>query len=230
MRNASLLLTVCLLPAWSANPAARIGPVTTRLDVQGQLVEVTVSGTIMPVRDALHAILSADLADLQRKLTPLVAAQLNQSNRCGERLTIQRVTLAPAAPSAMLTAAVHFEKWGCAKAFGKEIVKKLAAGDGAVAVKLTPEVAEGKSLRLAAEVVSIDASGPLADLLRSGSLGDAVREKIRASLVTALQKCTDFEATLPEVIEEHAVIGGAEFRDGGEGRLILQVESEIRAR
>ena len=227
MRNVCLLLTVCLLPAWPAEPVFHIPPVTSRLDFQGQPLQVTVSGTIWPVGDALHANLSADLTELQRNLTALLAAQLNQSNRCGERLTIERATLAPVAPSGMLTAAVHFEKWGCAKAFGKEMVKKLVAGDGTVGVKLTPEVADGGTLRLAVDVTSVDATGPVGDLLRSGSLGDAVREKIRASLVAALQKSTDLKTTLPEAVQEIAVIRRAEFRDGGEGRLMLSVESEI---
>ncbi len=176
---------------------------------------------------ALHANLFADLAELQRNLTTLLAAQLNQSNRCGERLTIERATLAPAAPSGILTAAVHFEKWGCAKAFGKEMVKKLVAGDGTVGVKLTPEVADGSTLRLAADVTSIDATGPVGDMLRSGSLGDAVREKIRTSLVSALQKSTDLKTVCPRRCRRSRRYARAEFRDGGEGRLILSVESEI---
>jgi len=234
MRIVSLLVAACFLPAWSAEPEWHIPPVTTRLDVQGQRLEVTVSGTVVAVRapgqaqEVVRVKLDADLAELQRNLTALLAAQLNQSNRCGERLTIERATLVPAAPSGMLTAAVHFEKWGCAKALGKEIVKRLVAGDGTVGVKLTPEVADGNTLRLAADVTSIDATGPVGDLLRSGSLGDAMREKIRATLVSALQKSTDLKATLPAAVQEIAAIRRAEFRDGGEGRLILSVESEIR--
>lgn len=232
MRIVSLLVAVCLLPAWSAGPEWHIPPVTTRLDVHGQPLDVTVSGTVAPARagqgqEAIRVNLDADLAELQRNLTVLMAAQLNQSNRCGERLTIERATLVPAAPSGLLTAAVHFEKWACAKAFGKEMVKKLVAGDGAVALKLTPEVADGKTLRLAADVTSIDATGPVGDLLRSGSLGDAVREKIRAALVNALEKSTDLKTALPEAVGEVAALRGAQFRDGGEGRLILSVESEI---
>ena len=141
---------------------------------------------------------------------------------------MERATLVPAAPTGLLTALVHFEKWGCVKAFGKEIVKKLVTGEGTVGVKLTPEVADGNTLRLAADVTSIDATGPFGDLLRSGSLGDAVREKIRARLLSALQKSTDLKAALPAAVQEVAAIRAAEFRDGGEGRLILAVESEIR--
>ena len=228
MRNVCLLLAAGLLPAWPAEPVFHIPPATTRLDFQGQPLQVAVSGTIWPVGDALHANLFADLTDLQRNLTAVLAVQLNQSNRCGERLAVEHATLAPAAPSGMVTAAVHFEKWGCAKAFGKEIVKKLAAGDGTVGVKLTPEAADGKNaVRLAAEVTSIDAAGPAGDALRSGAMGDAVRQKIRASLVAALEKSMDLKAALPAAVADLAAIRGAEFRDAGEGRLLLVVESEI---
>jgi len=223
---------VCFLPVWSAEPVWQLPPVTTKLDVHGQPLEVTVSGTVVTVRtgegqEAIRVKLDADLSALQLNLTSLLAAQLNQSHRCGERLTIERATLVPATPSGTLTAVVHFEKWGCAKAFGKEIVKRLVAGDGTVRVRLTPEVAGGNTLRLAADVTSIDASGPAGDMLRSGPLGDAMREKIGATLLSALQQSTNLEATLPAAVQEIAVIRGAEFRNGGEGRLILSVESEI---
>lgn len=232
MRTVAFLL-IYFPPAWCADPTWLVPPLTTRIDVQGQPLEVTVSGTLAAApsvngQEAIRVKLDADLADLQRNLTPLLAARLNQSNRCGERLSVERATLVPEAPTGLLTAQVHFEKWGCVKAFGKEVVKKLVTGEGTVGVKLTPEVTGGNTLRLAADVTSIDATGPVGDLLRSGSLGDAVREKIRDAVLSALQKSTDLQAALPGAVQEIAAIRGAEFRDGGEGRLVLSVESEIR--
>ena len=134
--------------------------------------------------------------------------------------------LVPAAPSGLLTGDVHFEKWGCAKAFGKEIVKRLVAGEGRVVVKLTPQVEEGVGVRLGAEVVSVDADGALGEMLRSGPLGEALKEKVRNSLVSALGKSTDFMASLPPAVREVAAIRRADFADGGGGRLLLAIWGE----
>jgi len=220
------------VPLWCAD-VWRIPPVGTTLNVEGQPLSVVISGTVSadpPNRgqQTIRAKLDADLTDLQRNLTPLLRSQLDRSERCGERLSVESATLVPAAPFAMLTANLHFEKWACAKAFGKEVVKKLIAGDATVGLRLAPEVDGGNTLRLQADVTSIEAGGPLGELLRSGTLGDALREKIRATLVSALRKTTDPKATLPPAVQAIIALQSAEFGDGGGGRLRLSLSSEIR--
>jgi len=69
--------------------------------------------------------LTVDLGDFQEHLTPVLAAQVNRSERCGDRLSVEHAVIAPSAPSAVLTANVNFERYGCVKAFGKEIAKRL---------------------------------------------------------------------------------------------------------
>ena len=44
--------------------------------------------------------LTADLTGLQENLTPLLAAQLDKDDKCGERIAIQQATLTPAPPAA----------------------------------------------------------------------------------------------------------------------------------
>lgn len=68
--------------------------------------------------------MTADLGNFQENLTPVLAARLNRSDRRGERLTVERAVLAPAEPSGALRAYVHYERFACAKAFGKEVVKR----------------------------------------------------------------------------------------------------------
>jgi len=217
-----------LAAAWCAEPAARIPPVSATVNIEGQPVQLSVSGSVFTAaadegREIVRVELNADLADFQRNLTAILGAQLNQSNRCGERLTVLNAKLVPAAPAAALTLAAHVEKWACAKAFGKEIVKRLVGGDSTIGVRLTPQVEEG-AVKLAAEVTSIEADGSLGELLRS----DAIREEIRASVVSAVQKSTDFKTALPPAVQEIVSLERAQFAGAGDGRLALAVSSEVR--
>lgn len=119
-------------------------------------------------------------------------------------------------------------KVGLRQGFGKEIVKKLVGGDSVVGVRLTPQVDDHNVLRLAADVTSMEATGQLGEMLHSGPLGDALREKIRRTLVAALQKITALKEILPPAFQDIVVIRGAEFRDGGTGNLTLALTSEVR--
>lgn len=227
-----MMLALGSLAARAADGALRIPPIPIKLDVEGRPLAVTVSGTVSsapaaPGGSALRVKLDADLSDLQRNLTDILRAQLNRDEKCGERIAVQIATLVPAAPAATLTANLHMEKWACAKAFGKEIAKRLTGGDATVVVRLTPALEDAGALRLDADVVSMDASGQLGELLRSGSLGDALREKIRRSLVSSLRKVADLKASLPPAVQQIVAIRGAEFRDGGSGALALTITSEM---
>jgi hypothetical protein len=144
--------------------------------------------------------LDADLSDLQRQITPILRAQLSQDNRCGYRLSVDQATLSPAAPASSLMANVHYEKWGCAKAFGKEIIKKLIGGNGVIRMRLTPVVENSDTVQLRAEVLSIDADGQLGEALRSGSFGEALQEKIRKTIVSAIEKSTKLTESLPPAV------------------------------
>src|SRR5579863_6495421 len=132
------LAVACVAWAQPNRLTLEIPPVKTSLDIEGQPVGFTVWGTVTAPRLSV----TVDLGGLQENLTPVLAAQLNRSDRCGERLSVERAVLAPAAPSSVLTAYVHYERFGCVKAFGKEVVKKLVGGNGVVEVNLSPSVGE----------------------------------------------------------------------------------------
>jgi hypothetical protein len=207
-------------------------PVKTVLQIEKEPIPVTVTGFISKVpggadQDAFKLDLDVDLGGLQEHLTGLLAAQLNQSNRCGERLSIEQATLAPSAPAALLTAHIHFEKWACAKAFCKELTKKVIGGNATLQVRLTPAVEARRSVKLDSTVLSIEADGTLGEALRSGSLGDSLREKIRSSLQSAVQKAVNFDATLPPALESVAAIQSVRFRDAG-GRLDCNFLGEVK--
>jgi len=206
--------------------------VKTALNIENQPIAVTVSGVISGVSAVSAAAafklkLAADLSDLQQNMTVLLRSELNRSERCGDRLSVSRATLAPAAPSGLLTATLHYEKWGCAKVFGKQVVKRLAGGNGTIQVRLTPIVDANSTVRLAAEMGSVEADGSLGELLRSGSLGAALRDKVRTTLSSAMEKA-NLAATVPREIQTVTTIQSAEFADGGEGRLLLGLTGEVR--
>jgi hypothetical protein len=205
----------------------KIPPVKTSVELAGQSIEVSLSGVITG-QGPYQLAVAADLGNLQENLTSILGAQLNQSERCGNRLTVDRAVLAPTlTPSADLTAYVHYERYACAKAFGKEIVKRLVGGNGVVEVNLAPSFEAGQ-IALVARVVQVDSDGSLGEILRSGTLGDSVREKIRTSIESALRKSADLKSALPEEIESVATIKTIQFADGGSGRLRLDINGEVR--
>ena len=222
------LAVACLAQAQTSNPTLKIPPVKTSFNPEGQPVEITAWGAVSAAPSGVFRLaLTVDLGNFQEHLTPVLAAQLNRSDRCGERLSVERAVLTPAAPSALLTANVHYERYACAKAFGKEIVKRLAGGNGVVEVNLTPSITENR-IALAAEVRKIDADGSLGELLRSGSLGDSIRDKIAASIESAIQRSANLKSTLPAEVENAAAIQTVQFADGGSGRLWLTISGAVR--
>jgi len=221
-------VVLCAAQGTNGNAPLRIPPVKATLNLQGQPIQVTSWGAVSgAVAGTFRVEVTVDLSGFQENLTPVLRSLLDRSDRCGERLSVQRARLAPSAPLGVLTAYVHYERFGCVKAFGKEIVKRLVAGDGVVEVQLTPSV-EGNTVLLAAQVRKIDADGSLGELLRSGSLGDSLREKIAASIQSAIQKSTDLKSTLPAGIANVALIQSAQFADGGAGQLWLTIAGEVR--
>jgi hypothetical protein len=131
-------------------------------------------------------------------------------------------------PASLVVATLHLERWTCVKVFGKERPNKLVGGNGTIQVKLTPAVDEGTTLRLVPEIGRIDADGPLGEFLRSGSLGDAIREKITRALLSAMEKGTNFKATLPPVAQDYVTIQDARFQDDGSGNLNVILDGQIR--
>ena len=218
------MFTGLVLGALCFGQTATIPPVKTSLNLEGQAVAISLWGTISS-EHAEHARLSvtADLADLQEKLTPILATQLNRSDRCGERLSVEKAVLSPAG---LLTANVHFERFACVKAFGKEMVKRLVGGNAVVKVNLTPSIAENR-IALTAEVREIEADGSLGEALHSGSFGDSIREKLKTSIESSIQKAVNLKSTLPAGTEGAITLESARFSDGGEGKLFLTTEGQL---
>lgn len=206
---------VCL----AQTDTVKLPPFKTSIALEGQPVAITVWGNVSPG----HLSATVDLGDFQDHLTPILAAQMNRSDKCGERLTVEKAVLAS---SGVLTANVHYEHFGCAKAFGKEITKRLVGGDAVVEVKLTPGVADNH-IAMDAEVRKIDADGSLGEALHSGSFGDSIRQKIAANIESSVRKSADLKSALPAGVDSVVTLRTVQFADGGAGRLWLSVAGDL---
>jgi hypothetical protein len=220
--------------ATAQNVAFKIPPVKIPLQIKEQSIAITASGLVSvhaTDRDAssFRLELTADLSELQQNMTALLSSQLDKNEDCGERIAIQQAELAPMDPTSVATVQLHYERWACAKVFGKEKSKKLIGGNAVIEIKLTPAVErDNTELRLVPEVGKIEADGSLGELLRSGSLGDMLKEKIRASILSAMQKGTNLSATIPPALQGHVEIRNAEFKDAGGGKLAVLLVGEGR--
>jgi len=204
------------------------------VSIKDQRVTMVASGliTLITKKQGLNILnlqLTADLSDLQQNMTDLLSAELDKDDHCGDRIAIQHATLTPTAPASLAMVQLHYERWACAKVFGKQEAKRVVGGNAVMQMTLTPAVEEDNTeLRLVPEIGPIQADGSLGELLRSGTLGDMLREKIRKAILSALQKGTDLSATLPQAVQGYAKIKDSRFKDAGSGRLLVLLDGEIQ--
>jgi len=212
----------------------QIPPVKIPLNVKDQPITIAASAIVAVIRkerglNLVKLELSADLSDLQQNLTGVLSAALDKNDGCGDHIAIQHATLAPQEPSSQAVVELHYERWACAKVFGKRQAKRLTGGNAVMQMKLTPAVEKDDTeLRLVPVVGPIEADGSFGELLRSGTLGELLREKIRNEVLAALQKGTNLSATLPPATQGYARIQNARFKDAGSGHLSVVLNGEFR--
>jgi hypothetical protein len=207
-----------------------IAPVRSLVNFKDQAIAIRTSGVISKGvaeggQNTFKLELTADLSDLQQNITEVLRTQLNKADRCGEQIAIRNASLTPSAPSGLVVVQLHFERWAC---FGRDTMNEMAEGNGRIEVKLTPALGEDGTLRLVAEVGRVDAEGLVADLLRSGSLGDSVRDTIAQSVLSAMRQGGDFKVTLPATAQGYATLRRAQFQGTGAGKLMAVFGGEIR--
>jgi hypothetical protein len=212
--------------------------VKTSVTIEGRTVGITVSGALTQIEEqpidqknaqrTFHLELDEDLSDLQQNIGDFLNAELSNVNPCGERLAVRQAMLTPSAPSSLLVLRLHYERWSCIRQFGQTSSNELAESDGTVEIKLTPVVGQTNTLKINSEFGHIDASGMFADSLRSGDLGDDLRDKVSTCILAALRAGTDFKTTLPPALENSAAIQSAQFRDAGAGVLNVVLEGKTQ--
>jgi hypothetical protein len=212
--------------------AFNLHAVKAPVSLQGRTIAITVSGALTQIeaqngQRTFNVELDEDLSDLQQNIGDLLNAQLGNA-QCGERLAVRQAMFMPSAPSSLLVLRLHYERWSCIRQFGQTTSNELAENDGTVEVKLTPVVEQQNALKLNAEFGRIDTTGMFADSLRSGDLGDDLREKISTSVLAALQAATEFKTTLPLALQNSVAIQNVQFRDAGAGVLNVVFEGKTQ--
>jgi hypothetical protein len=107
---------------------------------------------------------------------------------------------------------------------------EVMEANGTMTVKITPEVEKDGSLSILTQIETVEANGMLAEMLRSGLLGETVREKmkIKKSFVTALQNSLKFNAVVLSMGPDSAAIETAKFvRDGDGGTLAIALDGHL---
>ncbi len=194
-----------------------------------QKVQVAVSGVLSQIRAqagqrTFQLVLVADLSQMQQNITDLMRDKLETAATCGERVEVRQASLTPAAPASVLTLWLHYERWICA---GQRAATELAEGDGKAEFKLTAMVDQANTLKVSAAFTRIDATGMFGDALRSGSLGDDLRDQVADSVLSAAQAASDFKTALPPALQNSATLQTAKFQDQGVGGLIVVLEGRI---
>jgi len=224
----SLGLLAGLAHGQSGTVAFQIPPVKTTIDVKGQPIEISAWGSVSGgAAGNFRVALTADFGHFQENLASVLRAHLDKSDRCGTRMRVERAELIPTEPLGLLTAHVYYERFGCAKAFGKEIVKRLVGGNALFEVELTPLVDENHP-HVDAKVRKIEADGSLGEVMRSEAIGDKIREKAAESIESAIQRSANLKSVLPAEAEGILRLRSLRFVDGGTGRLWLTVDGDAR--
>ena len=77
------------------------------------------------------------------------------------------------------------------------------------------------------QVTHTEGSGSVGEMLRTGSLGDDLRDNITSTVLSALQQAVNSKKALPAAAQDHATMQQAKFRDGGAGELELVMNGDL---
>jgi hypothetical protein len=165
---------------------------------------------------------------MQQRITELMRAQLDRGNTCGENLAVRQADLMPSRDASALLLKLHYERWTCIRMSGQSASTELAESDGAVEIKLVPTIEPSNAVKITATLGRIEATGLMADAIRSGGLGDDLRDKVAQSFLAALRAAEDFNTVLPPAIRGSVALQSAKFQDSGLGKLAVLMEGQVQ--
>ena len=143
----AVVLATGSLPAFAADQTStfKVPPVKIPINVKDQRITMVASALITLTRKSqglniLNLQLNADLSDLQQNMTELLSAELDKDDHCGDRIAVQHATLTPAEPASLAVVQLHYERYACAKVFGKQQSKRVVGGNAEIQMTLTPAI------------------------------------------------------------------------------------------
>lgn len=195
-------------------------------------VQITVSSILSQTsadagKRSFRLEMMGDLSDFQQNITEILRAALKNDRACGERLSVRRAMLMPSSPASNLHLQLHYERWACLRIAGQNSTTELAESDGDAELSLLP-VQDPNGLQLKTELARIDASGMMADSLRTGDLGSDLREKVAQVFLVAMRSTTDLKSALPPALQGATTLQAAKFEDVGSGDLALMLQGEAQ--
>ena len=219
-------------PSTNQGLAFNLLPATNSVKFGDQTIDILVSGVVSNAategtQNNFSVKLTADLWDLQQNITGVLRDELNKTDRCGEQVAIQTATLVPQEPTGLVVAQLHYERWTCSMLLGREASNELTEGNATIEVRLTPGVAEDGTFRLTGEIARINAEGLLGELLRSGTLGETLRDKVTESVLSIIRQGDDFKSSLPSEARNYASLRRARFEGTGSGRLRAVLDGDM---
>jgi hypothetical protein len=202
------------------------------LTIAGQNMSLPAAGVIerssSPSDKGLfHLSVNANLFDLQQDFTGVLRSALNRSPGCGERIEIKQAAITPTPPAAVVIAQLHFERWICSVG-GAGNATEASASDGTFEVKLTPTIGQAAGLGIDTEISRIDAAGFLKNMLRSGDLGESLRQQIGAAVLDALRQSTSLKSALPPEYQKILNLQKAQFQNDGSNKLGFLLNGEMQ--
>ena len=168
---------------------------------------------------------TTDLSDVQLNMTAILGALINKGDRCGERIEVKDAMLTPSVPSSAVIVQLHYQRWVCHRMGRDESSNEVAEGNATVELKVSPVVGPQGELQIVAEIKRVEADRFLADLVRSGALGVALRDGIARSMGAAIM---DLKSALPPAGKDSAKAQRARFESTREGELSAIVSGEMR--
>jgi hypothetical protein len=219
-------------PTTNQGIAFNLLPATNTVKFGDQTIDIHVSGVVSNAategtQNNFSVKLTADLWDLQQNITGVLRDELNKADRCGEQIAIQTATLVPQEPGGVVVAQLHYERWTCSALLGREASNELTEGNATIEVRLMPAVAGDGTFRLTGEIARINAEGLVGDLLRSGTLGEALRDKVTESILSIMRQGDDFKSSLPSEARNYATLRRARFEGTGSGRLRAVLDGDM---
>jgi hypothetical protein len=176
----------------------------------------------------LKIYITADLSDLQQNIARIMGEEVDFARRCGERVLVREASIQPAPPASSLMLRLHYERWTCSGGLEQSVSTEIAESDGVAEIRLVPAVDKGNVFKLVPQFQHIEASGMMADALRTGNLGADLLQETADVVRAAAEASADFKVTLPAVIESGAMLQKAEFQDIGAGSFTLLFEGEVQ--
>lgn len=198
--------------------------------IGGQAVGVTTSAVITrvsesaaPGAEGVYKVeATTDLADLQANIGMILGAMMNKEDRCGERIRVKEANLTPEIPVGEALVRMHYERWVCSAGYGGN--REMTEGNATVEMKVTAGVGADGQVMISSQIVHVEAERFLADLLRSGTLGDGLKEKMSSAVTAAV---ADLKTVVPAA-GETVTARSVRFDSVRENELSVVLGGEMR--